>query len=620
VTYVRAGAVGGDGTIARPFGTIADALRSATPGRTVALAAGRYDEAIEPTAGVRIVGACARDTVLSSATPSASRAVVTVLAHDVGLAHLRIETSARPGIAVAEGSLRLDRVIVRDVELAGVLALPGGVVEGEGVLIDATRPRAGTGGHALYAEDGGHIELSRVALLTSSDAAVFATGAGSAVRLADATITGTRPAPASQGGHGVQAQLGASVELERTAVTENEDAGVFAIAGGTVRLTDVVVSHTRTREADGKGGQGLYVQDDASATAMRVLLSDNHEVAVVARAATLALEDVVVRDTRAGADITSSGFGLFAEDGADVVWTRGRIERATSVGAAIVGSRAMLADVVIADPQPDHFDAALGHGLEVGRGADVTCTRCAIERAHGGAAIATGIGAALTLEDTRVTGTAPRASDGRFGRAIVAQEGASVTARRVLAEGNRDVALFADGPGTTLTVEDAAVVRTRSEEATGIGGRGISVQREAALTVRGLHVEQSQGFGVLIYGASADMRDLVLTGVRPPDCVATTCADAAVAVGLGVHGGATASLRRFSIEDPGVCGVHVVEGGSLDLADGTVRGADVGACVQVEGYDLARLTGTVRYEDNGINVETTAHAAAEPALTLDAAL
>lgn len=61
-TFVRAGAVGGDGSRAHPFGAIAQAV--AARARTIALARGRYAEAVALTGEVDVIGPCAAETAL----------------------------------------------------------------------------------------------------------------------------------------------------------------------------------------------------------------------------------------------------------------------------------------------------------------------------------------------------------------------------------------------------------------------------------------------------------------------------------------------------------------------------------------------------------------------------
>ena len=55
---------------------------------------------------------------------------------------------------------------------------------------------------------------------------------------------------------------------------------------------------------------------------------------------------------------------------------------------------------------------------------------------------------------------------------------------------------------------------------------------------------------------------------------------------------------------------------SLDLSEGTVSSAEIGACVQVEGYDLGRLTSGVAYTDNLANLESTSLPVPAPAAAL----
>ena len=85
--------------------------------------------------------------------------------------------------------------------------------------------------------------------------------------------------------------------------------------------------------------------------------------------------------------------------------------------------------------------------------------------------------------------------------------------------------------------------------------------------------------------------------------------DGASGMGVGIYDGGASNLRRFRVEDTPLCGVHVATGelgdGELDLEDGLVVRAAIGACVQVEGYDLDRLQRNVRYIDNGTSLQAT---------------
>jgi hypothetical protein len=62
--------------------------------------------------------------------------------------------------------------------------------------------------------------------------------------------------------------------------------------------------------------------------------------------------------------------------------------------------------------------------------------------------------------------------------------------------------------------------------------------------------------------------------------------------------------ERFVIERSALAGVQIVEGGELDLRDGTIAENPVGVNVQVEGYDLSRVMSRVVFRDNGVNLDT----------------
>ncbi|NIS34721.1 MAG: hypothetical protein GWN73_30450, partial [Actinobacteria bacterium] len=78
VRYVRPGATGGDGTMASPFGTVADALAGAPDGVVIALARGTHAEAVSIAANATLVGACAAETTIRPPTSSTTTGVVHV--------------------------------------------------------------------------------------------------------------------------------------------------------------------------------------------------------------------------------------------------------------------------------------------------------------------------------------------------------------------------------------------------------------------------------------------------------------------------------------------------------------------------------------------------------------
>ncbi|MCZ7686077.1 MAG: DUF1565 domain-containing protein [Sandaracinaceae bacterium] len=104
VLFVRAGASGGDGSRASPFGTIAAALAAARAGTIVALSKGSFDEAVVLSSGVSLRGACAAETRLTAA--GSGGAVVEVTASGAALEGLTIAGADRIGLRVSARARR----------------------------------------------------------------------------------------------------------------------------------------------------------------------------------------------------------------------------------------------------------------------------------------------------------------------------------------------------------------------------------------------------------------------------------------------------------------------------------------------------------------------------------
>jgi hypothetical protein len=158
-----------------------------------------------------------------------------------------------------------------------------------------------------------------------------------------------------------------------------------------------------------------------------------------------------------------------------------------------------------------------------------------------------------------------------------------------------------------LTVDEVAVRDTDSQEVDGLSGRGLNVQVGSSLTGSRLVLERNREVGlfVAVEGASATLEDVRIVDTTNHRCAESpACAEPSFGMGLGVYGGAVATLTSFEITRSEVCGVQLANA-MVDLHHGTVREGAIGACVQVDGYDLGRLQDDVTYVDNGTNLDAT---------------
>src|SRR5690606_27219636 len=90
------------------------------------------------------------------------------------------------------------------------------------------------------------------------------------------------------------------------------------------------------------------------------------------------------------------------------------------------------------------------------------------------------------------------------------------------------------------------------------------------------------------HGSSVTATELVVADTQAADCVDSGCRGAATGTALGSFIGAEIDVERFHLHGGALCGVHVHDG-QVDLASGSVEGFAVGACVGDDEFDLSRL-------------------------------
>jgi hypothetical protein len=371
--------------------------------------------------------------------------------------------------------------------------------------------------------------------------------------LRDVVITSTRPtAPLT--GRAIHAELGGRVEADRLIASGNRDVGVSASgAGSSVTLRDAVVRDTDVRTTDDTGGRAFSAQFGARIDAERVLLTRNHGTSVF-----LGAEDTIVT----------------------------------------------LRDVVVSDTMPEP-SGDNGRGLGVQEGGRVEAERVVFSSSREVGLFATGIGTSVSLLDVVVRNTASRELDGDFGRAVMVQDGARLESTRLLVERAGDGGILLASPGTEATLLDTAVRSIDGREVDGMFGYGMLAQEGVMLDVTRARIDGVHELGLLATnGSNVTAQSLVISNVEASAC------DCDRVLGHGVVAAdATITISDFSIRDIATCGLFVVHGTgpdtSLDVSFGEVRGATIGACVQIEDYDLDRLTNNVVFSDNDSSLEAT---------------
>jgi hypothetical protein len=611
VRYVRAGApAGGTGTRAAPFAAVSEALAGASAGTVVAVAAGTYDEAIAVPDGVTVQGACVSGTRLTRSAVATEEEATVTAGGSGALANLSVGGEGQGILADGEGmELDLRDVLVTGTVKRGVLAIDGGLLSGEAVVIRDVRPRTADGlfGRGAQAHAGGTLHLERSVVERCRDAGVIVFDGGTRAELRDVAVVDILPrAVGGSFGRGIDANDAAAVVLERVVVEGAHEGGVMQLgAGGSVRMTDVVVRDTSAPPALSAQSHGVAVQA-GEMILRRVLVEANDGTGVFASAAgRLDAEDVVVRDTRIDPSLEQSGVGLWLQEGSEGSLVRAFFARCRVI--AIVASNAVLTlrDVRVRDTLSDEATRTYGRGLEVEQGARADVERIVLERNRECGLLVADPRSRLDLRDAVVRDTDEEEGTRDFGRGIMVQESGHLAAARVRLERNEDIGVGI--LGATATLEDLEVIDTRSRAIDGWTGRGLEVGFGSEVTGARVRLAGNRDVGLIVGSPGTTLRltDLEVTGTLERACVETDCSDAGNGFGIAVLLDAILDVDRFALCDSALGGLQIARGGQVDLHRGVVERNPIGVNLQVSGYDVSRLQDRVTYRDNERNLDAT---------------
>jgi len=425
--------------------------------------------------------------------------------------------------------------------------------------------------------------------------------------------------------------LGRAFSGSIIALSKGEHVGIIRPPNDGVTLFGACVAETtlRAEEVDDRGGV-LEVRESTEIVVQNLRFVASPRNAIICRnGCELTVRDVVVEE--------ATGFGIFA----------------INEGTLTVESS------VVRDTAPA-VGGLFGRGLSIENGSTGVVRRVSLERNREVGMRSFAPGSTLVAEDVYIRDTLAEEADGSFGRGFTVEQGASAELSRVVIERARDMGIFVDIGGTTLTGRDLIIRDIESQERGLIGGRGINVQDGAVVDLERVRIERAREIGIGCIGdVSATLRDVVVRDTREQEsdlrwgrgiavtesarlslertailrsiglafangestvtaehlwvkgvsleaCVGTTCPTGGLGIGVGSYlPGATTDVRTFVVEDAATCGVQIAAQGQLDLTSGVIRGNAIGACVQVEEYDLGRLQSNVVYSDNDTSLDFT---------------
>lgn len=509
----------GDGSEEAPFATIQRGADEARDG-LVAVAAGTYLENLaldEGHRGLSIAGRCLELVVIDGSGVEEEQGIH-IYAMDLDLADVTVARGWR-GIdvyAVAPGnaSITARDVLLDQSEAVGILLTGRSTADLEDVTVRDTQPLPdGTAGTGIHLQGGAGLVGRRLLLERNHNLGLNVGNPGTTAELEDSTIRDTQSRPDGSHGMGVAVFEEGVLVARRLLLDENHSAGLIALDDGTeVVLEDSTVRRTLPRP-DGTEGRGLEIQLGARLVARNLLLEENTQYGLYTGepGTIVELDGAVIRDTVPGIDLLEAR-GIGVQRGGALVARDVLLEGNYAFGITISGegTTADLEDVTIIDTLP-RVDGLAGRGIDVAPGASLVGRRLQLERNSDVGLFAEGPNTTLDLEDVEIrdTGTWP---DGTFGRGVELHDGARLVARRVLLEGNRDAGLMLKDLGTSADLVDVRVVGTRSVTDSA-GGVGVAVQDGALLVGADLVIEDNVGPGLyLVNGGTLDAEDVTLAG------------------------------------------------------------------------------------------------------------
>ncbi|MBW2462559.1 MAG: hypothetical protein JRH11_13000 [Deltaproteobacteria bacterium] len=524
VLYVNPTAsAGGDGSLAAPYAGLAEVRWiSLAAGTTVALAKGTYEGTLPVRGGVRVVGACARDTVITGVDGPVQAVVTVASAGERAEVHNLTIAPLRQSAVVVRGGREamLTGVLIDGAQFIALSVVEAGsVLTIEDSVVRDTRPSPanGTLGRALDVEGGGRIEASRVVLERNREVAAHAGGEGSALVLSDVAIRDTM-AQSSDGvlGRAVNLQFGARLDASRLLVTGNRDTGLYVGEAGTMaELVDVIIRDTESQESDGAGGRGISVVRGATVSGARVLVAQNRELGIYVKGTgtTLSLVDSVIRDTA-----------------------------------------------------PQLLRNEAGRAVNVQAGARFDALRVLFASSHEVGIYARDPATTVSLTDSVVRDTESAVGSGVAGRGIETRAGARLEGLRLLVTRNRDVGILVAGVDVQAVLTDVVVRDTAAgRSAVVAGGTGVHVQTRARLEGERLEIDGAEMAGLTVAaGSFADVSDLSIFRIEPPPCATPGCEELLFGYGASCIG-SEAHIRRFEIRGARLCGVFVAPGGSFRI-------------------------------------------------------
>lgn len=616
VWYVDAAAPSGTGAETSPFAAIQTAVDAASPGDTIAIAAGDYLGKIYIDKDLSLVGACPEQTRITAVCGDGD-AVIASAGVAVSLHDLTVHDADCEGIVADGGSLELRGVAVVRVRKNGIVAESD--LDADHIVVQGTRGQQSDDGfgRGLYAPGSGTVTIrnsefrqNRRFGVSISNGSGLATVENSAIvdvaadaaegRLGAGLNLLNQPAASVQGLYvegsrgeaiahwdsgdlsvdgfvvvgiaadefdratGLLSVTSGVVEARSVWVRDNPGIGVWIDRAERTSLQDVLVQRT---VPVGNGLGAGVVLNDTTGTIRRIALLDVSGDGLYLVGSTATVEDA---RTRIPAFYGGIGAGVFAV-GSDVTMDRVIIEDGVVLGIGVSEGGSMdMRDVAIRRVPGDTSANQDGFGL-VADAAVVTAQRLLVEDSAA-TAVSNQNGSTMSLTDLVIRNLRLSVSvDNGVGFNL--SDTSEATIERADISGTTNAGIFAQDQSVTTVID--VHIRDVNSATSGVAGDGMSAWDDASIAGRSVSVSGARYTGLRTEDqGKIVLSDVLVTATRPMACAETSCAQYNQSYGV-VAGGGNIALERFVLRDNGEAGAVTTGPGRVSLSAGHVSGHQI---------------------------------------------
>lgn len=467
-----------DGSLAKPFSSIAAAITAAPSGGHIAVAEGIYKVFLKIEKPLTIEGRCPQKVLVQSPVKT-SFSSINILSKGVVLKGLTVVGSLQ-GVYLSQAEAELHDVTIRD-------------TDGMGIVVTDSKA-----------------QLQRCLIEDNQDVGVYL-DQGSTVELNSSVVRDTKPDALGRGGMGIQVchdESKNSCNLTMTdSVVVNNHSTSITVYGSKISMARSMLKDTQPR-SNKQGGAGLLaevsknISQGSTVEMTDCVVANNRFTGVILKSAKGTFNRTVIRDTGYELATELAGYGILAayatnrKTPSSLVISRSALVRNTAAGISAYDTLSTITGSLIWDT----------------RSSPTT-------KVHGNAIVIKNQGVStqpppLTLKDSILRGNLEFSLvsvgvDVDIGRTIIVDTRPEISSRDngvgLLFHRSKDVPDYRPA----LTMADCLIARSRTVGVMVSGGNA-SIRRSIILDTMAHETKHSSGDGLRVLNSSLDVKESLL--------------------------------------------------------------------------------------------------------------